>query len=130
MHDLTLIKMAGNLARYAAARQSLVAQNIANADTPGYKARDMESFAKLVDGQLPPLQMRKTHAAHVSGASGETGGFVAHKIAAFGAANPNGNTVTLEDQMMRSAATQRQHDLALGVYSKAMSILRMTLGRR
>ena len=57
-------------------------------------------------------------------------GFEAEEIAAFGAETPNGNSVSLEDQMIRAAEVRQSHDLALGVYRKTMDILRTSLGRQ
>jgi len=110
--SIGLLQMAGRLADHAAARQNIIAQNIANADTPGYKARDIASFAE-------------------SYAAGERLGapFRTFQSSAFGAEDPNGNTVSLEDQMVRSADVRMEHDLALGIYTKSLDILRAGMGR-
>ena len=50
-------------------------------------------------------------------------------ITAVGASSPNGNTVSLEDQMSRAAETKINHDMALGVWRSALGILRASLGR-
>ena len=47
--------------------------------------------------------------------------------ACAGAETPNGNSVSLEDQMMRAAEVRQEHEMALGVYSKALDILRTTV---
>jgi flagellar basal-body rod protein FlgB len=44
--------------------------------------------------------------------------------------SPNGNSVSLETEMVKAADTQREHDLALAVYGKSLDILRASLGRR
>ncbi len=65
---LEIFRMAGAMAQHATARQSVIAENIAQADTPGYKARDVAPFAqtyKADDSQ----QMRKTRAGHLLGES-------------------------------------------------------------
>ena len=48
----------------------------------------------------------------------------------MGAETPNGNSVSLEDQMMRAAEVRQEHDLALGVYTKTLEILRAAVTRR
>jgi len=50
--------------------------------------------------------------------------------AAMGAETPNGNSVSLEDQMMRAASVRQEHDLALGVYAKSLEILRTAVAKR
>ncbi|MBL4872249.1 MAG: FlgB family protein [Rhodobacteraceae bacterium] len=127
--DIGILQMSQNLAIHASSRQSVIAQNIANADTPGYKARDMTSFA---DSYRETGNMRTSsqpvRAGHIAlGAVG--GGGDIFESAAFGAESPNGNTVSLEDQLVRAADVKAQHDLALGIYTKSIDILRSGMGR-
>ena len=114
---LDLFQLATARARHAAARQAIVAQNIANADTPGYRARDITDFAET----LRRLDARG------SDARGDLG------IRTFDVdapASPNGNTVSPELEMVRGVEAQRDHDRALRVYDSALNILRSSLGRR
>lgn len=129
--DIGLLKLAGALASHAAHRQGIIAENIANADTPGYKARDLESFASVASKTTynNASVMKATRPQHFGFGDADSR-FAVEKTAVFGAESPNGNTVSLDDQMMRSAALKVDHDLALGVYSKSLQILRMSLGRR
>ena len=128
--DIGLLKLAGALASHAAYRQGLIAENLANADTPGYRARDLEPFSAMIAKTGTNARaMRATRPEHF-GQIENTAGFVVEDTAQFGAESPNGNTVSLDDQMMRSAALKVDHDLALGVYSKSLKILRLGLGRR
>ena len=104
-------------------RLRVIAENIANADTPGYKAKDLEPFSEAY--------ARSERTAMDAGASGfSQRAFHAERIKTAGVASPDGNTVSLEDQMTRSTEAVRQHDTALTVYSKALSMLRATLGGR
>ncbi len=109
-----MMRVAQQMARHAAARQVVLAENVANADTPGFAARDLPEFGAMVrDGSLARGEIE--HAAIVD------------RTAVTRA--PNGNTVSLEDQMMRAAQTRQSHELALAVYSSARNILRTALGR-
>jgi len=126
--NLNVLRLAGELAAHATARQVLVTENIAHADTPGYRARDIEDFGTVVEEGSLAFQPRQTRPGHLDFGTGAHG-FKAEEITAFGAETPNGNTVALEDQMMRAAEVRQSHDLALGVYSKTMDILRANLAR-
>ncbi|MBP7001952.1 FlgB family protein [Amaricoccus sp.] len=126
-HNLTLLRLASSLAAHATARQGLVAENIANADTPGYRARDVADFASTLE-EGPGFAARTTRAGHMDLADGDPR-FEAREVAAFGAETPNGNSVSLEDQMVRGAEVRQSHDLALGVYRKTMDILRTSIGK-
>ena len=126
--NLSILNLASALAAHASARQEVIAENVAHADTPGYWARDLADFAAVLDGG-PAFSVRTTRLGHIPFGAGPDG-FEAHEAAAFGAETPNGNSVSLEDQMLRAAGVRQEHDLALGVYSKALDILRITVTRR
>ena len=127
--DIGILQVAQDLAAHASSRQSVIAQNIANADTPGYKAQDMATFA---DSFREAAHMRASshpaRAGHIALGAGRTAGAI-FESAEFGAESPNGNTVSLEDQLVRAADVKYQHDLALGIYAKSMNILRAGMGR-
>mgnify|MGYP000678140678 CR=1 len=128
--DIGIMKLAGALASHSYQRQGVIAENVANADTPGFRAKDLQSFAELHGAQSSgPSQMKATREGHMGFTSGSMR-YEAEEVAAFGAESPNGNTVSLEDQMTRGAEVQHTHEMALGVYSKSLSIIRLGLGRR
>lgn len=126
--SIGILQMAGQLANHASARQTVIAENIANADTPGYKARDIASFADTYSAPAKMAAQRPPRAGHIP-LDGATGGFATFESSSFNAEDPNGNTVSLEDQMVRSADIRMEHDLALGIYGKSLDILRAGMGR-
>ena len=128
--DIGLVRLAGALATHSSVRQNLIAENIANADTPSYRARDLHSFQDLY-GQdaVGASRMRATKEGHIDHANGEAR-FSPVERAALGAEAPNGNNVSIEDQIIRSAEVNHAHEMALGVYRTSMDILRTSLGRR
>ena len=125
---LSLLRLASDLAAHATARQSVIAENIAQADTPGYRARDLPDFETALGSQAAAFTARTTRPGHIAFGA-DPSGFEAQEVTAFGAETPNGNTVSLEDQMTRAADTRQTHDLALGVYSKSLAILRTAIGK-
>ncbi|WP_421702010.1 FlgB family protein [Aliiroseovarius sp.] len=126
---LEIFRMSQGLAMHAAKRQSTIAQNVANADTPGYRARDMASFADTYAPQQTD-GMRATRAGHLNTASGPHNVVEAREVLRPGAASPNGNTVSLETEIMASASAKGDHDLALGVYQSSLRIMRASLGKQ
>lgn len=124
--SLDLLAMAQAAARHAAARQAVVAQNVANADTPGYKARDLPPFAEVYEaGDAMP--MHATRPGHLSG--GPEAGAPRPRIAPTDDIAPNGNTVSLETEMLRSVEANRAHSRALTIYGKSLDLIRLSLGR-
>lgn len=122
--DLNLFRLAGGLAAHAAARQGVIAENVAQADTPGFRARDLPEFAELVRQSNPGFAMRTTRVGH--GAAG-TAQRAVLPVDAGGTAAPNGNSVSLDTEMMRAADARSEHDMALAVYKSSLGLLRNVL---
>ncbi|MDJ0637836.1 MAG: FlgB family protein [Paracoccaceae bacterium] len=121
-----LMKMAQSLARHAGARQAQIAKNIANADVPGYRARDLVDFAETFRRSDKSADIRTTRAGHMT-ADVARGRFGTFDIG--GQAAPNGNTVSDEQEMARSTDAKSSHDLALTVYKSSLDILKTSIGR-
>lgn len=116
-----IMRLAAGAARHAAARQAVIAVNVANADTPGFRAQDITPFAPD-----DAFAMRTTRANHLMGGRFGSEAFELRDIAA----DPNGNTVDLEDQVLRGIEASRRHDRALTIYSSALDVLRASIGKR
>lgn len=123
MSDLSLSKMAFALAAHAGARQVQIARNVANADTPGYRAQDLPDFAETFDTG-PTL--KTTRPGHIAAPMGGERSLLARGSEP----SPNGNDVSLEVEMMAAADIRQQHDMALSIYTKASEILSIALSRR
>ncbi|WP_424933865.1 FlgB family protein [Amaricoccus macauensis] len=126
--NLNVLRLASGLATHSAARQQVIAENIAHADTPGYRARDIASFEETLNNSVPHFEAKTTRPGHIAFGA-DNPNYRPFELTAFGAESPNGNTVSLEDQMMRSTDVREHHKLALGVYQKSMEIMRTSLGR-
>lgn len=127
--ELDIFQKAGALMSHAQARQSVVSENIAHADTPGYRAKDIQVFSDVYKGATPISGIAtQTRPGHGSRADSPHAAQL-FTIDSGGTESPNGNTVTLEDQMIRGVEAQRAHSRAVAVYDKSMDILRTALGR-
>jgi flagellar basal-body rod protein FlgB len=123
LENLTLIDLASKVARHATIRHRVIAENVANADTPDYRARDVKEFPAIVKKAFTARANRPGHA----GAGRDGADALAYELPL--PPSPNGNSVNLEDQAVRAVEAHSQHGLALAVYSKAVDILRLGLGR-
>ncbi len=146
--DLTILAMAKGLASHATTRQSIVTENVANADTVGYRARGIKPFAEVYNGpgapERGPATAAPTGPAQVFQASatrpGHTGftevaqrtaeATQTYEVSRLGSESPNGNSVSIEDQMARGASAVADHQMALGILRKSMDLIRMSIGRR
>lgn len=126
LDNLNVTRIATNLASHAGARLGLIARNIAQADTPGYKAMDLESFAKAYQAE-GDTAMRATRAGHFTSAGQAMQPLIDQE---GGSSSPNGNTVSLGHEMVKSVEARQSHDMALAVYRSAADIIRASLGRR
>lgn len=131
---LTLSDALAQAMRHLGDRQRVIAQNIANADTPGYKARDLAapSFAAMVDAsgtgaQVAKPTVRISDAMRRMGAgSAQAGSLVDRNISEE---KPDGNTVTLEDQLLKMGQIQADYVELTSLYRKRMGLVRAALGK-
>lgn len=122
--NLDVFRTAMDMARHAGTQQAYSAQNIANADTPGYRARSLPAFRETMRDAM--MGQRATREAHLNGSRGREVDFRESRDAM----DPNGNTVSLEQEMVNAVGAKRQHDRALAIYRSNLSILRASLGRK
>lgn len=114
------------MARHAGARQAVIARNIANSDTPGYRAQTIASFRDHFD-QGTTLATRATRPGHMT--VGQQSITPRVELSTAEPA-PNGNSVSIEQEMAASVEVQREHSRALGIYKHSLDLLRSSLGRR
>lgn len=120
-----VMRMAQELARYAGTRQALVAKNIANADTPGYRAQDLPDFAETFRS-AGGAEMLKTRPGHMVADTARPNW---QPVDIDGRPSPNGNTVSLEEEMVRGTRAQSDHNLAITIYRSSLDVMRSALGR-
>lgn len=128
--NLEIFKMSHAMAVHAGQKQAVTAQNVANSDTPEYKARAVVPFASTyqkTDSSGAWDSQKSTRSSHLNGST--AGELPEPVIDRDGVGSPNGNTVSLENEMLKSLGAKRQHDRALAIYKSSMGILRSTLSR-
>lgn len=126
--NVEVLRLSQAMARHAGTRQTVAARNMAHADTPGYKARDLISFPEMISQDSAGFNLRATRTRHLNGSqAGQMPDPVPDERAV---GDPNGNTVSLETEMLRAVEIKRQHDRALAIYRASLNILRTSLGRQ
>ena len=104
-------------------RQKVLAQNVANADTPGWKARDIGAFAKQLERTGAGLVRTDPMHLRPIGPAGGTAQPVKGERA------PDGNSVSLDEQLAAIADTESAHGLTSDLYRKYLSFFRLAIGR-
>ncbi|MEJ1967388.1 MAG: flagellar basal body rod protein FlgB [Rhizomicrobium sp.] len=128
-----LLSMLKERMGWLSARQNVLAQNVANADTPGYSARDLKplDFADILKGATTPSQsgggMAVTDPRHIALSPSQAGGYTDFS-APDSEANPTGNTVSLEQEMIRVSDTQAEYQAASSLYAKAIGMMKTAIG--
>ena len=135
--DLPIFDMMKQRLHWLTARQQVLAQNVANSDTPGYAAQDLKEldFGALVKRNGAMLAPVATQGGHIGSpvagagfrAAQATGGQVMRKPDFE--TSPSGNSVVLEEQMIKVAETQMDYQTVTGLYSKSLGLIRIALGR-
>lgn len=117
---------------YLGERQRVISQNVANADTPGYAPRDLKAFtftAQLQSQQAGlMMQPATTSPGHMPGGGrrpGASNGSFKPVKGVDSETTLDGNSVVLEDQMIKMSEARMQYDAAIGFYQKSMALLRM-----
>jgi flagellar basal-body rod protein FlgB len=111
---------------WTAKRQSVLAANIANANTPRFQARDIKSFASVLSGS-EPVEPIRTQPSHLAGT-------VQPGLASLASGPPkarglDGNTVVLDQQLTKVADTETTQSLVTSIWKKYMGMFSMALGR-
>lgn len=133
MSKMPLFAALGRRMDWLGERQRVIAENVANADTPGYKPNDLKgmNFRDLVAGPKPRMQVASTSDRHMPGLPGHaTSTWRVERDATATETAPNGNAVKLESQLLKVAETQSEHNLMTNIYRKQVGMLRKAIGAR
>src|SRR5262249_11050820 len=128
--DIPIFSMLRTRMDWHQARQKVLAENVANADTASYRARDLvqPKFEREPQRPLTDVSMVRTEAGHLAGnapppspCGTQCGGYEIR---------PTGNAVNLEDEMMKVAANQMDFQAATALYTHSLNLIKTALGKR
>ncbi len=127
--DLTIFSMMSKRMTWLAKRQQVLAQNIANSDTPKYRPSDLkgQNFGSFLRPTMPRQAMRTTSSGHIE-APRRPPRFRAEKSTDTYETTPSGNAVVIEEQLMKVAETQGGYRLATNLYRKHLKMLKSAIG--
>jgi flagellar basal-body rod protein FlgB len=129
LRDMPLLSLLRERMTWLNQRQDVLSQNVANADTPRYIARDLKEldFDRMVGEASSGTKMMTTNARHIAISSLHGGKFEDHETPDQ-ESDPNGNAVSLEVQMIKVADTQAQYAAAANLYAKAVRMMKTAIG--
>ena len=124
--DLPLVAMLKTRLHWHQTRQKLLAENVANADTPGFKPKELKAPG-LAPARAAAVSVERTNAAHLSLAAARPGEDAV--LSGRFEVTPSGNAVSLEDEMLKVSQNQSDYQLAASLYQKSLQMLRTAVGR-
>ncbi len=131
-NNVPIMQMMTKKLSWLSRRTEIIAQNVANSETPRYQARDLKevNFRDLVAREARPQANgpRLTHARHMTGMSANLP-FDTEKAADSFETSIDGNDVSLEQQLTRLGQTQLSYEATTNLYRKHLDLFRIALGR-
>ena len=128
MTDLPILSMLRSRMQWHQERQRVLSENVANSDTPGFKPSDLKEldFRNVTPQGVSLSQSNPLHFASVGGGDGR---FQTERDSKSDV-RPAGNSVNLEDEMMKVAQNQMDYQAATMLYSRSLNLLKTALGKR
>ena len=112
-------------------RQGLLAENVANAETPGYRGRDLKAYGfeeHMRNMSVASIATEATNPMHIVKAGSGAGEFGSRQLNNF-EITPEGNGVTLEDEMMKVTTNQMDYQAVTALYTRSIKMIKTALGR-
>ncbi|HLN24558.1 MAG TPA: flagellar basal body rod protein FlgB [Patescibacteria group bacterium] len=128
--DLTLLAMAKKQMDYLTRRQEVLAENVANANTPNFKTKDLAplSFKDVMQPAAETVRAVVTNPMHISPEVQPTT-FASVTVRRPEETKPNGNEVGLEDQMEKMGNVTNSYTLAINIFQKNIAMLKTAIGK-
>jgi flagellar basal-body rod protein FlgB len=130
LRNTGLFKLLSDKMSWHSQRQQVLAQNIANADTPEFKPRDLEAFDFRKDLRKSfRMELAATSSQHLPGTLAAGSSFKSGAERKPYETSPDGNQVVLEEQMLKVGQNAVDYQAATNIYRKQLGMLKSVLGR-
>lgn len=108
-------------------RQTVLAENVANVDTPGYKAQDLKQpdFSQMLAATSGKLTLATSDPGHITSTPG---GASFEIVKTEGSQSPNGNNVQLDEQALKVSQNASEFSLMETLYRSQLGLVKMALG--
>jgi flagellar basal-body rod protein FlgB len=128
--DIPILSMLRTRMQWHQERQRVLAENVANVDTPNFHPIDLAppSFEGTAPTALASLALDRTNPNHLGGVVGSGSAFEADRKGNY-EVRPAGNAVSLEDQMLKVAANQMDYQTVTALYGRSLALIKMAIGR-
>jgi len=132
--DIPILSMLRTRLDWSQARQRVLADNVANADTPHFRGRDLAPLKfddppLIASAAVPGITLTRTASSHMEGVGLSQSPF-ANKNAPVYEVRPGGNAINLEEEMMKVATNQMDFQAATALYTRSLNLIKTALGKR
>lgn len=132
--DIPILSMLRTRLDWAQERQRVLAENVANSDTPNYRARDLvapkfDEQPSIASMPVAGVTLVRTESGHLGGVGMSRSAFRAEAKGGY-ELRPTGNAVNIEEEMMKVAANQMDYQAATALYTRSLNLLKTALGKR
>jgi|ERR1700722_17124070 flagellar basal-body rod protein FlgB len=125
--DIPILSMLRERMEWHQERQRVLAENVANADTSNYQAKDLAPPDFSRELSAASVSLATTEPGHIAAGSG--GPQFALDTSARYEVRPRGNSVTHEDEMMKVASNQMDFDAVSDLYSRSLALIKLAVGK-
>lgn len=120
MEPIYLLSLASRKSSWLAARQATVASNISNANTPGYKAKDLAAFSEVLNSTQ--LTLASTNAGHLTPDGTNAVGEAKPSSDAWDVTE-TGNSVGVEEELLKAGEINRDYSLTTNIVKSFHAML-------
>ncbi len=125
INDIPILAMLRERMQWQQARQQVLAENVANADTPDYQAKDLAPLDFSRELSTASVALERTNPNHIAAASG--GAQFATDESGHYEIRPRGNSVSHEDEMMKVASNQMDYEAATELYTHSLNLIKLAV---
>jgi len=131
--DIPILSMLRTRLQWAQERQRVLAENVANADTPNYRGRDLaplkfETPNAVAAAPIATVSLARTESGHIAGIGQNNSPFRTESKTGY-EVRPTGNAVNLEQEMMKVAANQMDYQAVTALYTRSLGLIKTALGK-
>ncbi len=125
--DIPILSMLRTRMQWHQARQRILAENVANADTPNYRARDLAplNFERTLTSSLA---LARTEPGHIGASGGGDSRFADDNDPHY-EIRPRGTAVSHEDEMLKLAGNQMDYDAVTSLYTRSLSLIKTAVDK-
>ncbi len=131
MQPIQFFQLASQQAQWLSVRQSVISTNVANADTPGYKAKDIVPFTEYLDAatsRSDAVSLASTNPMHFADASQQAMS-IREVDGKSGKISASGNNVGLAQEMIKASEARGAYDLNTGLVKSLNKMMLMVVRR-